>query len=474
MNTDTIRTQLTDNFPHQPTLSQFELIDKLAAFLTEQNQHSLFVITGYAGTGKTTVVRSLVKVLSKIKYQSCLLAPTGRAAKVLSNYSKKSAYTIHKKIYRVKTGIEGSASLVLMPNLHKQTIFIVDEASMISNYSGNNNHQLFQNNNILDDLVSFVYNQQNCKLILIGDAAQLPPVGITISPALDINYLKASYNFDIENSELTEVVRQKKESGILHNANKVRAIINLKNNKVPTFNVEDFDDVIKLEGSDLEDALNHSYSNYGKESTLIVCRSNRRANIYNQQIRNRVFYQENEISTGDLVMVVKNNYFWLSPDSNAGFIANGDTLEIQKIIRIEEIYGFRFAKAIVRLIDYPDEPELETILLLQTLAAESAALTASDQQLLYNTILQDYEHIPQLRLRIKNLKENPYFNALQVKFAYAQTCHKSQGGQWNCVFVEQGYLTQDMINNEYMRWLYTAITRATEKLYLVNFSKEFY
>ena len=474
MNSHDIRTLLISNFPHEPTNSQLDLLDKLSFFLTGNGQRSLFVIKGYAGTGKTTIVRSLVNVLPKIKYKSVLLAPTGRAAKVLANYSDRPAYTIHKKIYRMKSNSDGFVSLALIPNLHKETIFIVDEASMIANSQLSGDLSLFSNRSILDDLIEYVFNESNCKLIFIGDTAQLPPVGMDISPALDIKHLTSNYHLNITTVEMTEVVRQKKESGILFNATKLRNFVSTKKNILPKFRLENFADIIRLSGIELEDALNDSFSKYGKEGTAIICRSNKRANIYNQQIRTRIFYQENEIASGDFMMVVKNNYFWLTEESKAGFIANGDTIEVLKIIKTEELYGFRFAKAMVRMPDYPNEPDFETILLLDTILAETPALSSVDNKRFYQEVLQDYSDIPVKRLRMKKVKENPYFNALQVKFSYALTCHKSQGGQWPSVFVEQGYITKEMINIEFLRWLYTALTRSTEKLYLVNFNKDFF
>jgi len=327
---------------------------------------------------------------------------------------------------------------------------------------------------LLDDLISYVFNGNNCKLIFIGDTAQLPPVGLDVSPALDVEFLKASYYFQLDWHELTEVVRQTENSGILSNATAIRNQIKMQSDGKPHFEIDGFKDIVRLGGDELEDALNSAYSKYGAEETMVICRSNKRANIFNQQIRARIRWQENELSTGDFMMVVKNNYFWLPEESKAGFIANGDIVELMSIGKIQEMHGFRFADVRMRMIDYPDEPELETRLLLDTIMSEAPSLSQEDNKRLYNSVSADYGDIADRRMRLKKVKEDGFFNALQVKFAYAVTCHKAQGGQWPCVFVEQGYLTDEMINTEYMRWLYTAVSRASEKLYLVNFNKDFF
>ena len=413
-------------------------------------------------------MRSLVQSLPALNGKTVLLAPTGRAAKVLSKYTGKQAYTVHKKIYHRKPVHDGGFAFTLMQNLHTNTIFIVDEASMISNSGGLNAGSL------LDDLVSYVFNGTNCKLIFIGDTAQLPPVGLDISPALDIEFMKASFYFQVDSFELTEVVRQTKDSGILTNATTIRNQVKKDGNTKPHFDVQGFKDIVRLGGDELEDALNDAYNRYDAEDTMIICRSNKRANIFNQQIRARIRWQKNELSTGDYLMVVKNNYFWLPEESKAGFIANGDIIKLTSVGRIQEMHGFRFADVRMRMIDYPDEPELETRLLLDTIMSEAPALSQPDNKRLYESVQQDYADVADRRMRLKKVKEDPFFNALQVKFAYAITCHKAQGGQWPCVFVEQGYLTDEMVNTEYLRWLYTAVSRATEKLYLVNFNKDFY
>jgi exodeoxyribonuclease-5 len=465
---------LLDSFPFETTSGQRTLFIKLSEFILNKNSDQIFVLKGYAGTGKTTIVRSLVKSMPAVNGKTVLLAPTGRAAKVLSNYTGKQALTIHKKIYYRKPESSEGLAFTLQQNLHTDTIFIVDESSMISNSGGLNNSGMFGGGSLLDDLISYVFNGNNCKLLFIGDTAQLPPVGLDVSPALDIDFLKASYSFQLDWFELTEVVRQAGDSGILTNATEIRNQIKNKTGNKPHFLLEGFKDVIRLGGDELEDALNSAYSKYGAEESMVICRSNKRANIFNQQIRARIRWQENELSAGDLMMVVKNNYFWLPEESKAGFIANGDIIQLTSIGRIQEIHGFRFADVRMRMIDYPDEPELETRLLLDTIMSDAPALSQEENKRLYESVSADYGDIADKRLRLKKVKEDGFFNALQVKFAYAITCHKAQGGQWPCVFVEQGYLTDEMINTEYLRWLYTAVSRASEKLYLVNFNKDFF
>jgi ATP-dependent exoDNAse (exonuclease V) alpha subunit len=469
-----IKDLLLKKFPYEPTSCQATLIDMLAEFILKKENHSVFVLKGYAGTGKTTIVSALVNTLPILKLRSVLLAPTGKAAKVLANYSKKQAFTIHKKIYRINTSKEGSVNFTLQENMHINTIFIVDEASMISNDSSSSDNSLFSIRNILDDLIQYVFNGDNCKLLLIGDTAQLPPVKLSLSPALDINYLNKSYDVLSDTIELDEVVRQSQDSGILANATFLRKIINSKKKQKIKFSYLKYKDFIRLEGTDMQDAIQSSYSKNGMENTVIICRSNKRANLYNQQIRNRILFRESEISTGDLLMIVRNNYYWLPKESKAGFIANGDTIEIVKILKYEDLFGFRFAKVVIRLIDYEDEPNLDVYILLDTINSETPSLSGEDNKRLFEEISKDYNYVPDKRSRLEKIKSNPFFNALQVKFAYSLTCHKAQGGQWDTVFVEQGYLTDEMINTEYYRWLYTAITRASNTLYLINFNDDFF
>ncbi len=486
MNKEEFSNILLKHFPFETTNGQRDLLGRFAEFILGENASQIFVLKGYAGTGKTTIVRSLVQSLPSVKGKTVLLAPTGRAAKVLSNYTKQQAYTIHKKIYFRKPSSDGGMAFQRQQNLHVNTVFIIDEASMISNSGGLNDGGMFGNGSLLDDLIQYVFSGTNCKLIFIGDTAQLPPVGLDVSPALDIEYLKASFYFSVDSFELTEVVRQTENSGILTNATAIRNQINphlssfekeeLKNEKgiKPHFALKGFKDIIRIEGIDLEDALNSAYNEYGAEDSMVICRSNKRANIFNQQIRARIRWQEDELSSGDYMMVVKNNYFWLPEEAKAGFIANGDIIQMMRVGNIQEMHGFRFADVRMRMIDYPDEPELEVRLLLDTIMSESPALSQADNKKLYESVLLDYSDIADRRMRLKKIKEDRFFNALQVKFAYAVTCHKAQGGQWPCVFVEQGYLTDEMINTEYLRWLYTAVSRASQKLYLVNFNKDFF
>ncbi|MEA3504898.1 MAG: AAA family ATPase [Bacteroidota bacterium] len=459
------------SLPHTPTEDQERTIKLLTDFIYSGSSDDLFLLKGYAGTGKTTLVSTLIQILPKIGMKSALLAPTGRAAKVLANYSKQSANTIHKKIYFFNSTADGSMRLKLGTNKHKKTIFFIDEASMIpdNNTAGN-----FSQHSLLDDLVNYVYQGENCKIILIGDTAQLPPVGLDISPALDIDYLRASFSLDIIHDELTEVVRQERSSGILTNATSIREKLLYGDFELPLFKTKEAPHFHRITGSDFEEILNDTFNMNAPEDSVIITRSNKRANSYNNEIRNRILYKHEEISAGDYIMVVKNNYFWLPEDSKTGFIANGDIAEILKVSNIEELYGYRFANATIRLIDYPDEENLEVKLLIDTISSETPSLSYNENKKLYNTVMEDYKDIPQKKKRMEELKKNPYFNALQIKFSYALTCHKTQGGQWKNVFIDQGYFKEDMLGTEYLRWLYTAITRATENVYLVNFKDEFF
>ncbi len=455
------------------TDSQRTLIIALSHFILDPGDRKLFILKGYAGTGKTTVVGSLVKNLRHVERNAVLLAPTGRAAKVLTSYSGTKAYTIHKHIYMLTTGIDGSLKLTLAFNKYRNCIFIVDEASMIPDSSGSNDSSFFSSRNLLEDLINYVYSGKNCKLILIGDTAQLPPVGIDESPALNLDYLKNSFHLDIETFELREVVRQALDSGILTNATLLRQALE-KNSVEFNLVTGQFSDIIRINGTELEDQLNNAFSVSGIGETVVITRSNKRANIFNREIRNRILFHEGEISTGDYLMVVRNNYFWIDKKSPTGFIANGDILEIMKIMKYEELYGFRFADIMVRLTDYPEEKDLTVKILLDTISSDGPALTSADNRRLFDEIMKDYDEIPSKRSRMDKVKNNPYFNALQVKYAYALTCHKTQGGQWERVFIDQGYLTDEQINKEYSRWLYTAVTRATSVLYLVNFNEKFF
>lgn len=462
------------HFPYEPTSGQKQLINKLADFLLLRSERAIFILKGYAGTGKTTIVASLVKVLPRIAKKSVLLAPTGRAAKVLSGYSSKRAYTIHKKIYRPQTSSDGHIHLSLMPNPHTDTLFIVDEASMVPDVSQQTDSLFFSGRSLLEDLITYVFANENNRLLLLGDLAQLPPVGTLASPALDVTYMKKNFQAEIMSFELMEVMRQAEESGILRNATLIRTKIAAEDVRPPFFNILNYNDIQRIQPQEVEELLNSCFSRDNIENTVVVTRSNKRANLFNQGIRNRVLYREEEIAAGDYLMVVRNNYFWLPAESAAGFIANGDIVEVMRIKRKFELYGFHYAEVLIRLIDYPEEKELEVLLLLDTLTSVSASLTASEHNNLYQEIMKDYMDIPSKRQRIEKVRNSQYYNALQVKFSYSLTCHKTQGGQWENVIVDQGYLTEEMIDIEFLRWLYTAVTRAYGKLYLLSFKEEFF
>ncbi len=460
-----------EELKYELTEDQRLLFDKLAEFIFNPQNNRIFLLKGYAGTGKTSSVSAVVKSLRKLKINSILLAPTGRAAKVFSYYSGYPAFTIHKKIYRQKSASDGFGSFSLDRNLHKDTLFIVDEASMINNTSFDGS--VFGSGRLLDDLIEYVYNGNNCRLILIGDTAQLPPVGIAKSPALDTSELEF-YNLEVDEIELTEVIRQAQESSILSNANYLRSLIALPGSfsGFPVFHLEN-EDTERMSGADLIEAISSAYDKFGMDDVIVINRSNKRANKYNEGIRNAVLYRESKLSEGDLLMIVKNNYFWCEKIKEIDFLANGDIVEVVRIHGYQDLYGFQFADVSLRLIDYQDI-EIKVKIILDTLDIESAALTMNDNKKLFNAVMEDYADVPLKKDRIKKIKEDPYFNALQVKFSYAITCHKAQGGQWKVVFLDQGYLTEDMINIEYLRWLYTAFTRATEKLYLVNFPDKYF
>jgi len=462
---------IIDKFPFEPTMSQDVLLEKLSKFIFEDKKEALFLIKGYAGTGKTTSISTVVNNLWRASKKAVLLAPTGRAAKVISGYANRQAFTIHKKIYHPRKNKSGGVDFVLQTNKHTNTIFIVDEASMIPDSPSGT--KLFENNSLLDDLISYVYSGIHCKLILIGDTAQLPPVKLDISPALDVHKLTLNYQKDVTEIELDEVMRQHKDSGILINATQLRLI--LRNNGFSNFQFQlGFPDLIRLiDGYEIEDAINTAYDNIGVEDTTFIVRSNKRANQYNQQIRSKIRGQENEISTGDYVMVVKNNYFWIKDTSEAGFIANGDICEILEIFNIKELYGFQFAEVKIRMIDYPNQKPFETVLLLDTINSESPSLSYNDSNRLYQEVAKDFAHEKSKYKQLLAIKKSKYFNALQVKFSYAVTCHKSQGGQWKNVFIEQPYLPEGQ-NIDYLRWLYTAITRAQEKVFLIGFKDDFF
>ncbi|WP_026778190.1 ATP-dependent RecD-like DNA helicase [Polaribacter sp. Hel_I_88] len=462
--------ELTKKFPHVPTQKQTELLNLLSKFIFDNDKDAIFLLKGYAGTGKTTTISTFVNALASAGKKAVLLAPTGRAAKVIAIYSKRPAFTIHKKIYFPKKQANGGVDFVLQTNKHRNTIFMVDEASMIPD--SRQNQKLFETGSLLDDLIKYVYSGHNCKLVFIGDTAQLPPVKLNISPALEEDTLQYDYHKNVTEIELDEVMRQHENSGILANATQLRLQMQ---NEIDAFQFDiKFPDIKRLiDGYDIEDALVTAYDNDGVEDTAFIVRSNKRANQYNQQIRMQIRGQENEISAGDFVMVVKNNYYWLKENSTAGFIANGDICQVLKIFSIKELYGFKFAEVELKMIDYPDMQPFETVLLLDTLTSESPSLTYEESNKLYQAVKEDYADEKSKFKQFLAIKKNIYFNALQVKFSYAMTCHKSQGGQWKTVFIEQPYLP-DGVSKEYFRWLYTAITRAQETLYLIGFKEDFF
>jgi exodeoxyribonuclease V len=453
---------------HAPTPGQVDLMQKLEAYILNPDSSKAFIVKGYAGTGKTSLISALVKALEELKVKTLLLAPTGRAAKVFSSYAGKGAYTIHRKIYRQKSSNNGFGEFDLNRNLSANLIILVDEASMISDTAAED--KIFGSGRLLSDLISFVNDGKNCRLVLIGDTAQLPPVGIVLSPALDRNELSL-YMPVAGEAMLTDIVRQNQESGILENATVVRNLIAADHLSVPRLKNLNYSDIRFISGQDLTDCLERAYNTFGHEEVMVLCRSNKRANQYNQGIRKEVLFREEEITTGDLLMVVKNNYFWITGQPEIDFIANGDIVKVLKVKKFVERYSFRYALILLRLVDY--NIDFEAWIMLDTLTVESAALGREDNYRLYQGVLEDYNHLETRKKQYKAVKEDPFFNALQVKFAYAVTCHKAQGGQWKSVFIDQGYVTAEKIDLEYLRWLYTAITRASEELYFVNFPKEF-
>lgn len=461
--------QIKEFFPFQPTKEQDFVIKLLAAFLLSNNNDQLFLLRGYAGTGKTTLIGALVKALDSLKQKAVLLAPTGRAAKVFSAYANHPAFTIHKKIYRQKSFSNEAANFSIADNLSKHTLFLVDEASMISNegLSGS----MFGTGCLLDDLVHYVYSGEGCRLLILGDSAQLPPVGEEQSPALSTLALEG-YGLEVIDADLTQVVRQAESSGILWNATRLRQLLVQDDcYSLPKIRINGFPDVKVVPGNELMEALESCYDTDGVEETIVVCRSNKRANIYNNGIRSRILWLEEELNNGDMLMIAKNNYFWTEKEEKMDFIANGELAVVQRVRRSRELYGFRFVDVTLTFPDQNDF-ELEANLLLDTLQSDAPALTRADADRLFNAVMEDYADIPLKRDRMKKLKADPYYNALQAKYAYAVTCHKAQGGQWKNVFLDQGYMSEEYLSPDYFRWLYTAFTRATGTLYLVNYPME--
>ena len=461
--------QIKRNFFYKPTGEQEITIESFVNFLFSPKTDAIFLLKGYAGTGKTTLISALVKTLDQLKQKCVLLAPTGRAAKGFSHYAGHPAYTIHRKIYRQRTFSNELDNFVMNANLHQHTLFIVDEASMIANegLSGG----MFATGRLLDDLIHYVYAGQGCRLMLIGDTAQLPPVGEEESPALSASMLEG-YGLEVTEHCLTQVVRQEQDSGILYNATSLRQYIAEEEYfSLPRIKADGFPDIRIISGGELIDTINECYDKAGMDETMIICRSNKRANLYNKGIRNTILYREDELNTGDLLMVAKNNYYWGADCKEMDFIANGDIAVVRRVRRTHEMYGFRFADVTLCFPDYNDL-ELDVKILLDTLHSDSPALTREESDRLFQAVQEDYGDITVKRERMKKIKEDTWYNALQVKYAYAVTCHKAQGGQWQRVFVDQGYMTEEMLTLDYYRWLYTAFTRATEVLYLVNWPEE--
>ncbi|AUD03769.1 ATP-dependent DNA helicase [Spirosoma pollinicola] len=492
--TQTAAELLAKRFPFKPTPGQEQFFLQIGQFITPQkveHYRDCFLLRGYAGTGKTTLVGTLIKVLPRFGYKSILLAPTGRAAKVMTNYAKKPAQTIHRKIYRqVSDPGSGSLAFQRQKNYHEDTLFIVDEASMISDEAD------FGGKGLLTDLIDFVFENPGNKLMLVGDTAQLPPVGRELSPALDRGFLASAFDMTVYEQELTEVMRQDEESGILYNATGLRMLLDgvsstpkavgfdalLTDNastgtgEMPEIklNVRSFNDIYKMPLMKLEDGIRYAYDKYGRENTAIICRSNKTAVQYNQFVRRMIDQCEEELDAGDMLMIARNNYTVLDDDSPAGFLANGEFAEVQKIRNKEDMHGFRFATVTLHLVDYEEQPDFEAKIMLDTLHTSVPSLAADQYKALYESVAKDYFYIKSKKERSEAIRRDPYLNALQVKFAYALTCHKAQGGQWSAVFVDQGFLPEGQVNDEFVRWLYTALTRATDEAFLMNFNPQFF
>ncbi|MCG8475480.1 MAG: AAA family ATPase [Cytophagales bacterium] len=459
---------LTRKFQHEPTPSQRMLFEEFDTFFEQQKGRPVFLMKGFAGTGKTSVISALVKALPTINYRSVLMAPTGRAAKVMASYSKRRAFTIHKLIYRLEEDKKtGELRFKLQKNNATKTVFIVDEASMLSDESGG------AGNSLLQDLVEFVYASSSNRLLLVGDTAQLPPVNQSESPALDADSLEWQFRLHVYGSELTHVVRQEEGTGILDNATHLREKLTAREDQF-ALRTRGYKDIFRMTSDRLEDGLRYAYDKFGTENTVIICRSNKSAVNFNQYIRRQIHFFEEELEAGDMLMIVRNNYTCLPPDSGPGFLANGDFVEVRKIIDFEDRYGFRFAKLRLHLVDYPEQEDFDTWVVLNTLYSSSPALTQEEYRKLFLEVREEYKSIGSKKKLRKALDEDPFLNALQVKFAYALTCHKSQGGQWPAVFVDQGFLSPEMMGRGFLRWLYTAVTRSTQELFLVNFETKFF
>ena len=487
MDRNTLFNILLNNFGFTPTEGQAKVLYHLSAFILTEKERPVYLLRGYAGTGKTTLVSTLVKTLPSLGMRYQLLAPTGRAAKVMSTYTGKPSSTLHRKLYRFQVNANGEFRMARAENKAKDTIFIVDECSMISDQSDGYSWS----RSLLDDLIEYVFSGSCCKLLLIGDSAQLPPVGLDISPAMDFDILKNGFSLTLASYEMKEVMRQALDSGILHNATKLRSLMSTDNEQLstdfwyegyqlPLLEINNFSDIVKIDPMSFEELLWQSFGDKrNNNDSVVICRSNKRANMFNQAIRSRVLQEEGELSTGDKLMIVKNNYYWSGQQSavsgQISFLANGDMIEITRINKFEEMYGFHFADVDIQLTDYEEAPTLSVKIIMETLYSDSPALTNEEAKRLYQAVEEDYMDIPRAADRRKSMKENPYYNALQVKFGYALTCHKTQGGQWNYVFIEAPYLPDETtIELGDLRWLYTALTRASEKVYLVNFKEEWF
>ncbi|NLY25773.1 MAG: AAA family ATPase [Bacteroidales bacterium] len=461
--------KISSNFPYSFTNDQAEALEKIGGFLFSGISEQVFLLTGYAGTGKSSLIGSLVRTMSEFRQKTVLLAPTGRAAKVFSGYAAQQSFTIHKKIYRQQKFAEGAPGFSLAENMHKHTLFIVDEASMINNESAE--FSLFGTGRLLDDLIEYVYSGEGCRMMLIGDTAQLPPVQQEFSPALDKEILQ-SYSLQVVDAMLTEIVRQAEESGVLYNATALRNALRFNETTAyPKLKVDGFNDVKRITGNELIDEIGDCYRRDGMEETIVISRSNKRVNAYNNGIRNSVLYREEEISTGDILMITKNNYYWVDNFEHLDFLANGEFVEVQRVKGEEQMYGFRFCNVVLYHRDY--DVEFEAKINLDVLHTEVPGLTRDQNDLLFTNVMEDYADITQKRMRYKKVKSNPYFNALQVKYGYAVTCHKAQGGEWRNVFLDLGYIQKSYMGENFYRWLYTSVTRSSGNLYLVNLPDDF-
>jgi exodeoxyribonuclease-5 len=465
---DFFEEQLNYNFHLTPTAGQRKLFKKLDRFMNEEDERCIFILRGYAGTGKTSVLDAFIKAAPTLNYSVSLMAPTGRAAKVMHQYTGKYASTIHRKIYIQKEDtISGSLQFKLQKNKEEDTVYIVDEASMISEMRD------MGTNGLLRDLLSYVFDGKNNKLLLIGDEAQLPPVNLYVSPALDTQHMEGYYHAKVFSHTLTEVMRQDADSGILYNATNLRNHL-LEEEISVKLTTKGYKDFFKMTSERVEDGIRYAYDKYGQENTIILTQSNKNAVLYNQLIRNQINYSEAEIDNADVLMVVKNNYTTLGEESSAGFLANGEFVKVKRLGREEEMHGFRFQQVTLSLVDYPDDPEFDTLIILDTLYSSAPSLSQEQSQKLYESVVEDYQWVKTAKERKQMIRQDKYMNALQVKFAYALTCHKAQGGQWDAVFIDQYYVREDVQTPEFVRWLYTAITRGIKEVFLINYPEKYF